>query len=123
MRIALFSEVYWPMVSGVGVTLQRLTESLAARGHVVRVYTASYPLPAGQPDRPEVHRSPSVPLFLYPDVQWAFPRQRDIEDDLAGVVGPLPARQIVRFARSARDAIGALAKTVAASAGGLARKP
>lgn len=83
MRIALFSEVYWPMVSGVGVTLQRLTESLAARGHAVRVYTASYPLPAGQPDRPEVHRSPSVPLFLYPDVQWAFPRQRDIEDDLA----------------------------------------
>lgn len=83
MRIALFSEVYWPMVSGVGVTLERLVEALAARGHAVRVYTASYPLPAGQPDRPEVHRSPSVPLFLYPDVQWAFPRQRELDADLA----------------------------------------
>jgi glycosyltransferase involved in cell wall biosynthesis len=82
MRIALFSEVYWPMVSGVGVTLLRLTEALEARGHQVRVYSATYALPAGAADRPEVHRSPSVPLFLYPDVQWAFPRLRDVVDDL-----------------------------------------
>ncbi|MGI8818459.1 MAG: glycosyltransferase family 4 protein [Gemmatimonadales bacterium] len=83
MRIALFSEVYWPMVSGVGVTLLRLTRALEERGHQVRVYTANYALAKGQPDRPEVHRSPSVPLFLYPDVQWAFPRLRDILDDAA----------------------------------------
>jgi phosphatidylinositol alpha 1,6-mannosyltransferase len=83
VRIALFSEVYWPMVSGVGVTLLRLTEALQARGHELRVYSAAYALPAGQPDRPEVHRSPSVPLFLYPDVQWAFPRMREVVDDLA----------------------------------------
>lgn len=83
MRIAIFSEVYWPMVSGVGVTLDRLQQALVDRGHAVRVYTATYPLPAGQPDRPEVHRSPSIPLFLYPDVQWAFPRQREITADLA----------------------------------------
>ena len=83
VRIALFSEVYWPMVSGVGVTLLRLTEALQARGHEVRVYSATYPLAPGQPDRPEVHRSPSVPFFLYPDVQWAFPRLREVVDDLA----------------------------------------
>jgi glycosyltransferase involved in cell wall biosynthesis len=82
MRIALFSEVYWPMVSGVGVTLVRLTEALEERGHQVRVYSASYPLPAGRTDRPEVHRSPSIPLFLYPDVQWAFPRLRDVIEDV-----------------------------------------
>ena len=83
LRIALFSEVYWPMVSGVGVTLLRLTEALQARGHGVRVYSATYALPDGQPDRPEAHRSPSVPFFLYPDVQWAFPRLRDVVEDLA----------------------------------------
>jgi len=83
MRIALFSEVYWPMVSGVGVTLVRLVEALEARGHQVRVYSPAYALPPGTTDRPEAHRSPSVPLFLYPDVQWAFPRQREIEADLA----------------------------------------
>jgi phosphatidylinositol alpha 1,6-mannosyltransferase len=82
MRIALFSEVYWPMVSGVGVTLLRLTDALHARGHQVRVYSATYALPPGASDRPEVHRSPSVPFFLYPDVQWAFPRLRDVVDDL-----------------------------------------
>jgi phosphatidylinositol alpha 1,6-mannosyltransferase len=83
MRIALFSEVYWPMVSGVGVTLLRLTRALEARGHQIRVYSASYALPKGEADRPEVHRSPSIPLFLYPDVQWAFPRLRDVIDDAA----------------------------------------
>jgi glycosyltransferase involved in cell wall biosynthesis len=83
MRIAIFSEVYWPMVSGVGVTLDRLARELHARGHDLRVYSATYPLPAGTPDRPEVHRSPSIPLFLYPDVQWAFPKQREIVADLA----------------------------------------
>jgi phosphatidylinositol alpha 1,6-mannosyltransferase len=82
VRIALFSEVYWPMVSGVGVTLLRLTDALQARGHQLRVYSATYALPPGRADRPEVHRSPSVPLFLYPDVQWAFPRMRDVVDDL-----------------------------------------
>ncbi|HEX6669148.1 MAG TPA: glycosyltransferase, partial [Gemmatimonadales bacterium] len=82
MRVALFSEVYWPMVSGVGVTLLRLTEALQTRGHQVRVYSANYGLAPGQADRPEVHRSPSVPLFLYPDVQWAFPRMRDVLADL-----------------------------------------
>ncbi|HUR94646.1 MAG TPA: glycosyltransferase family 1 protein [Gemmatimonadales bacterium] len=83
MRIAVFSEVYWPMVSGVGVTLLRLTEALQARGHQVRVYSATYALPEGAAERPEVHRSPSVPFFLYPDVQWAFPRLRDVVEDLA----------------------------------------
>jgi glycosyltransferase involved in cell wall biosynthesis len=83
VRIALFSEVYWPMVSGVGVTLVRLNDALQARGHELRIYSATYALPPGVPDRPEVHRSPSVPLFLYPDVQWAFPRMRDVVDDLA----------------------------------------
>jgi glycosyltransferase involved in cell wall biosynthesis len=83
VRIALFSEVYWPMVSGVGVTLLRLTEALQARGHELRVYSATYALPPGRSDRPEVHRSPSVPFFLYPDVQWAFPRMRDVVEDLA----------------------------------------
>jgi phosphatidylinositol alpha 1,6-mannosyltransferase len=69
------------MVSGVGVTLLRLTEALEERGHQVRVYSGTYPLPKGERDRPEVHRSPGIPLFLYQDVQWAFPRLRDVVED------------------------------------------
>src|SRR5262245_58880637 len=82
LRIALFSDVYCPMVSGVGVTLLRLTEALQRRGHQFRVYSATYALPPGG-DRPEVHRSHSVPFCLYPDVHWAFPRLRDVVDDLS----------------------------------------
>ncbi len=82
MRIALFSEVYWPMVSGVSLTLQRAVDGLSERGHTVRVYSARYELPAGESDRPEVHRSFSRPLFISPEVQWAFPRRSEVRDDL-----------------------------------------
>ena len=82
MRIALFSEVYWPMVSGVAVTLPRLVDALESRGHSVRVYTATYDHPVGSAPRSEVHQSPSSPFFLYPDVQWAFPRPGEIAQDL-----------------------------------------
>ncbi|MHB1329247.1 MAG: glycosyltransferase family 4 protein [Gemmatimonadales bacterium] len=83
MRIAIFSEVYWPMVSGVAHTLGRTVDALRARGHAVRVYTASYALPAGAKDRPEVHRSPAQPFTLSPEVQWARPRLADIIADRA----------------------------------------
>jgi phosphatidylinositol alpha 1,6-mannosyltransferase len=83
MRIAIFSEVYWPMVSGVSLVLQRLVAALQARGHVVRVYTAAYSLPDGQADHPHVYRAPSKRLFLYPDVQWGFPDWAAIRDDFA----------------------------------------
>ncbi len=83
MRIAIFSEVYWPMISGVAHTLGRTVDALVERGHVVRVYSASYALPAGIRDRPEVHRSPARPFTLSPEVQWARPRLADIVADLA----------------------------------------
>jgi len=82
MRIAIFSEVYWPMVSGVSLTLQRLTQALLERGHEARVYCATYPPPPGASDRPEVHRSPSGPLWISPEVQWASPDRLDIRRDL-----------------------------------------
>src|SRR5262249_33300553 len=52
-------------------------------GDDARVYSATYALPDGVTDRPEVHRSPSRPLFLSPEVQWAFPRRREVLSDVA----------------------------------------
>ncbi|HET8622136.1 MAG TPA: hypothetical protein VFM14_01105 [Gemmatimonadales bacterium] len=52
MRIAVFTEVYWPMVSGVSLTVQRAVDGLRARGHAVRVYAATYELPPGATDGP-----------------------------------------------------------------------
>ncbi len=82
MRIAIYSEIYWPMVSGVALTLRRLVDALHARGHAVRVYSPYYELPPGAVERPEVHRSPGRPFFLAPDVQWAFPKVRDLVADM-----------------------------------------
>lgn len=83
MRIAYFSEVYWPMVSGVSNTLVRTVDALQRRGHAARVFAPAYPLPAGAPDRREVHRSRGAPLFLDPAIQWAAPRLGEILADLA----------------------------------------
>lgn len=82
MRVAIFSEVYWPMISGVTLTLRRLVDALHARGHAVRVYAPAYALPPGAADRPECHRSPGRQFFAYPDIQWGAPRRREIVDDL-----------------------------------------
>ncbi len=83
MRIAMFSEVYWPMISGVSTTLTRTADALIRRGHQLRVYSAAYPLGDGMADRPEVHRSPGRTFFLSPEVQWAAPDQAEITADLA----------------------------------------
>lgn len=83
MRIAIFSETYWPMVSGVATTLRRLVDAMHARGHEMRVYSATYGLPDGLSDRPEVHRSPSKAFFISPQIQWAFPRPGEILADLS----------------------------------------
>jgi phosphatidylinositol alpha 1,6-mannosyltransferase len=83
MRIALFSEVYRPMVSGVSLVLQRLVAALEQRGHVVRVYAPEYPLEPGALDEGNIFRVPSRRLFLYPDVRWGFPDWAAIRDDFA----------------------------------------
>lgn len=80
MRIALFSEVYWPMVSGVSLVLQRLAGALEQRGHRIRVYAPAYPIP-GATDMAHVVRVPARRLFLYPDVQWGFPSWDAIRRD------------------------------------------
>ena len=110
MRIALFSEVYWPMVSGVGVTLLRLTDALQARGHAVRVYSATYALPdgpagpAGGPPLAQRARSSSIPTSSGPSpgcATWSrtWPRFRPDVVHVAtefslGIAGLKAARQL-----------------------------
>ncbi len=83
MRIAIFSEVYWPMVSGVSLVVQRLATAMRQRGHAVRVYAPDYELQPGASDLEATFRSPAKRLFLYPDVQWAFPHWPSISTDFA----------------------------------------
>lgn len=70
------------MVSGVALTLRRLADALMARGHAVRVYSADYPVPPGELERAEVHRSPGRQIFFCPDIRWAFTNRAEIGRDL-----------------------------------------
>lgn len=83
MHIAIFSEVYWPMVSGVSLVVQRLATAMERRGHVVRVYAPNYPTPAGSSDNPHTFRVRGKRFFLYPDVQWGVPHWPAITKDFA----------------------------------------
>ncbi len=80
MRIAYFSEVYWPKISGVSHTLVRTVDGLKARGHSARVYTPR--LAEVEADRPEVHRSPGRPIALDRSIPWGFPRKHEVLRDL-----------------------------------------
>ncbi|MCG8469234.1 MAG: glycosyltransferase family 1 protein [Gemmatimonadetes bacterium] len=82
MRIAYFSEVYWPKLSGVSCTLMRTVDGLGTMGHQTRVYTPQ--LPGDFEDRPEVHRSPGRPLAIDRSISWGFPRRADVLSDLRG---------------------------------------
>jgi phosphatidylinositol alpha 1,6-mannosyltransferase len=82
MRIAIFSEVYFPMVSGVALTLKRTADALRARGHQVRVYSATYSASPPAVSDADLHQSPSRPFHLSPQVQWARPNQPALTRDL-----------------------------------------
>jgi ubiquinone biosynthesis protein UbiJ len=48
------------------------------------------------------------------EMQWLMDNLRwDIEDDLAGIVGPLPARQLAQFGRALRRSLSGMAERFA----------
>jgi glycosyltransferase involved in cell wall biosynthesis len=75
MRIALFTDTYLPTVNGVARTLGRLVDHLHHRGHEVGlVSTTVSPEPAqGVAFH---HQLPGIPLPMYPELQLAWPSNR-----------------------------------------------
>jgi len=52
------------------------------------------------------------------EMHWLMDNLRwDIEDDLAGIVGPLPARQLAQFGRTLRRTLSGMAARMAPSGG------
>ena len=71
------------MVSGVGVTLLRLTEALQHGATTSGCTPPPTRCPRASRTGPRCTARPACRFFLYPDVQWAFPRLRDVVEDLA----------------------------------------
>jgi ubiquinone biosynthesis accessory factor UbiJ len=102
----------------LGVTPAGMFERLeAAPADALRIeIDASNPLQLGlaalSGERPRV--SVQGDATVAGELNWLIDNLRwDIEDDLAALIGPLPARQLTTVAQVARESIAALAKTVA----------
>ena len=85
MRLALISQTYPPMVSGISVAVRQLSQALAGRGHAVLVLTAS---DCGRPyeqDQEGVHlvRLRSRPTPSRVGQRWCWWREAEIRTRLA----------------------------------------
>ncbi|TDF98025.1 glycosyltransferase family 4 protein [Paenibacillus piri] len=80
MRIALFSDTYWPQVNGVAMTLKRLTEHLERRNVSYRLF-----VPRCSEDElytNKVQRFSSLPFLFYPECRIALPNYMSISNEL-----------------------------------------
>lgn len=72
MNIGLFTDTYFPQVSGVATSIQTLKNALETRGHSVFIFTTTDPhLPKGTIE-PNIFRVASVPFVSFTDRRIAF---------------------------------------------------
>ncbi|MEH7176943.1 glycosyltransferase family 4 protein [Neobacillus vireti] len=80
MKIAIFTDTFFPDVNGVARTLNRFTHYLENQGHSYKVFA-----PNSVPNEyvsDNIHRLKSLPLFLYPECRVAFPNFLQIKSDI-----------------------------------------
>ncbi|MGV3707490.1 MAG: glycosyltransferase family 4 protein [Gemmatimonas sp.] len=80
VRLALFTDTFYPQVNGVTRTLDRLCEAVRARGGAVRVFTVADPeaSDAEGERRYDIDRYASVPFWAYKQLRIAWPSTRRI---------------------------------------------
>ncbi|WCK54030.1 glycosyltransferase family 1 protein [Aneurinibacillus sp. Ricciae_BoGa-3] len=80
MRLALFTDTYYPQVNGVALTLQKLVRHLEHRKITHQVFipdVTDQDLFASN-----IHRFASLPFFLYPECRIAFPNYFSVRNSL-----------------------------------------
>lgn len=71
MNIGLFTDTYFPQVSGVATSIKTLRDELTSRGHNVYIFTTSDPR-AHDSAEDGIFRFPSVPFVSFKDRRIAF---------------------------------------------------
>lgn len=86
MNIAIFTDTYFPQVSGVATSIQTLKETFEENGHQVYIFTTSDPKAE---EEPHVFRYESVPFLFFKDRRIALPsltsiyrKCKDLEIDI-----------------------------------------
>lgn len=80
MKIAFFTDTFYPDINGAARTLKRFTDYLSDRNIAVKIFA-----PANQPDEyvpSHIHRFKSASFFLYPECRIAFPNYFQIKAEL-----------------------------------------
>ncbi|MGG4168518.1 glycosyltransferase family 1 protein [Rossellomorea vietnamensis] len=80
MRVALFSDTYYPQVNGVARTLKRLTDYYDKRRIEYKVFVPD--LQDKKENYPNVHSFTSFPFFLYPECRTAIANPKTIRKQL-----------------------------------------
>ncbi|MGX7199889.1 glycosyltransferase family 4 protein [Enterococcus nangangensis] len=107
MKVGLFSDSYFPQVSGVATSMKTLKEALEAEGHEVYIFTTTDP--NAKKFEKNIIRMPSVPFVSFKDrriivrgMLYAYLVAKELELDLihtqtefgAGMLGKMVARQL-----------------------------
>ncbi len=109
MNIGLFTDTYFPQVSGVATSIQTLRRQLEANGHKVYIFTSTDPKVKKGTLEPNVYRFASLPFVGFKDRRityrgaiQAVQLAKKLELDLVhtqtefslGVIGKFVARQL-----------------------------
>lgn len=80
MKIALFTDTFYPDINGVARTLKRLTDYLSDQNVSVKVFAPTAQAEEYVPSH--IHRFKSLSFFLYPECRLAFPNLFQIKAEL-----------------------------------------
>ena len=73
LNIGLFTDTYFPQVSGVATSIKTLRDGLVAQGHKVYIFTTTDPLSDPEYDKREgIYRFHSIPFISFTERRIAF---------------------------------------------------
>ncbi|MBU8915827.1 glycosyltransferase family 1 protein [Bacillus sp. FJAT-29953] len=80
MKIAIFTDTFYPDINGVAQTLKRLTNYLAEQKITFKVFAPTSTVEEDQSC--PIHRFKSLPFFLYPECRLAVPNLFEIKSTI-----------------------------------------
>lgn len=109
MNIGIFTDTYFPQVSGVATSIKTLKDDLERKGHVVYIFTTTDPHVPDEAVEPNVFRFTSVPFVSFTDRRiavrglfHAYSVAKELQLDIVhtqtefsmGYIGKFVARQL-----------------------------
>ncbi|RLQ93978.1 glycosyltransferase family 4 protein [Falsibacillus albus] len=79
MRIALFSDTFFPQVNGVARTLKRYLDYMESKQIECQIFLPTFD---SCPSYPNIHQFTSYPFFFYPECRTAVVHPKKIEERL-----------------------------------------